>query len=89
MSIVGEITTEKLTTEEMERWRKAQEDSGWLREHWSEILNEYAGQSIVVAGGELFADDGVREALERARQKYPDRLPVVRYIPSYTGKWIR
>lgn len=28
MPIVGEITTKKLTAEEMERWRKAQEDSG-------------------------------------------------------------
>jgi hypothetical protein len=58
------------------------QDQKWIYEHFSELVNKYAGKYISVAGGEVVAvGDSVKEVDDAARGKYPTVIPSVLRVP--------
>src|SRR5262245_39175497 len=55
----------------------------WFNEHAKElgVFKLYRGRYVAAAGGELFVAETPEEVERLAREKYPDELPHVRYIP--------
>jgi len=59
------------------------EDQKWIYEHFTELVNKYAGKYVSVAGGELVAvGDSAIEVDDAARKKYPTIIPSVLRIPK-------
>ena len=56
-------------------------DDEWIRRHFEELVDKYAGQYAVVAGGELFVGYDARQLHEAARRKHPDVIPTSFPIP--------
>ena len=57
-------------------------DQEWIREHFSELVEEYAGKYIAVAGGELVAvGNSLKEVHEIALEKYPHIVPSILRVP--------
>lgn len=56
-------------------------DDEWIRRHFEELVDTYAGQYIVVAGGEVFAGDDVRRLEANARRKHPRVIPTGMPVP--------
>ena len=46
-----------------------------------EVYQRYRGRYVAAAGGELFVADTPEEVRRLAREKHPDEMPHVRYIP--------
>jgi hypothetical protein len=58
------------------------EDQKWIHEHFSELINKYAGKYVSVAGGDLVAvGDSAKEVDDAARAKYPTVIPSVLRVP--------
>lgn len=58
------------------------DDQKWIYEHFSELVNKYAGKYISVAGGQVVAvGDSVKEVDDAARAKYPTIIPSVLRVP--------
>ena len=58
------------------------EDQKWIYEHFSELVDKYAGKYVSVAGGGVVAvGDSVKEVDDAARAKYPTITPSVLRIP--------
>jgi len=58
------------------------EDQKWIHEHFTELVERYAGKYVSVARGELVAvGDSVKDVDEAARAKYPDIVPSVLRVP--------
>ena len=55
----------------------------WFSEHAAEleVFKKHRGHYVAAAGGELFVADTPEEIEHLVREKYPDELPHVRYIP--------
>jgi hypothetical protein len=55
----------------------------WFNEHAMElqVFNLYRGRYIAVSEGEIFVGDSRHEVEKLARQKHPDDVPHVQYIP--------
>ena len=45
------------------------------------VYQRYRGRYVAAAGGELFVADTPEEVERLAREKHPDDMPHVRYIP--------
>ena len=56
-------------------------DDKWIRQHFEELVDRYGGQYIIVAGGEVFADDEVRRLEAKARRKHPGVIPTGMPVP--------
>ena len=56
-------------------------DDEWIRQHFEELVDRYAGQYILVAGGEVFAGNDVRRLEAKARRKYPRVTPIGMPVP--------
>ena len=56
-------------------------DDEWIRRHFEELVDKYAGQYAVVADGELFVGHDSRQLDEAARRKHPGTLPTGLRIP--------
>ena len=55
----------------------------WIYEHFSELVDKYAGKYVSVAGGELVAvGNSVKEVDDAARAKYPTVTPSVLRVPK-------
>lgn len=79
---VFEVTTRRLSDEEIEEHRRQQEDSRW----WAQQpAGPYAGKFAAVVNCEAFMGTTWEEAEQQARAKYPDRKPVVTYVPPAKG----
>ncbi len=58
------------------------EDQKWIYEHFSELVKNYAGKYVSVAGGGVVAvGDSVKEVDDAAREKYPTLIPSVLRVP--------
>ncbi len=55
----------------------------WLDRHVKElkVFKLYRGRFVAAAGGELFVADSREEVGRLAREKHPDEMPHIRYIP--------
>ncbi len=56
-------------------------DQDWIRRHFEELVDKYAGQYAVVAEGELFVGHDARQLDETARRKHPSVMPTGLRIP--------
>ena len=56
-------------------------DDEWIRRHFEELVDKYAGQYAVVAAGELFIGEDARRLFAEARRKHPDVVPTGMPVP--------
>ena len=56
-------------------------DDEWIRQHFEELVDTYAGQYAVVAAGELFVGQDAHHLFAEARRKYPHVVPTGMPIP--------
>jgi hypothetical protein len=57
-------------------------DDLWIVEHFSELVEKYAGKAIAVVNEQLVAVGNTELEVELiARQKYPDKIPSVLTVP--------
>lgn len=78
------IIEEKPMTPEMARlFEQARRNLRWFSDHAEElgIFKLYRGRFVAVSGGELFVGDSRAEVDRMAREKHPDELPHIRFIP--------
>mgnify|MGYP001594740836 CR=1 FL=1 len=61
--------------------RKRLDDAAWIRRHFEELVDKYAGKYAVVAEGELFVGYDARQLDEAARRKHPGIIPHGLRIP--------
>lgn len=69
---------------ELERlFAQARRNLLWFSEHAEElrVFQLYRGRYLAASGGELFVGDSRAEVERRAREKHPDEMPHIRYIP--------
>jgi hypothetical protein len=57
------------------------DDAAWIREHFEELVERYASQYAVVAGGELFVGYDPVPLERQARHKHPATIPSVLRVP--------
>ena len=64
-------------------FEKAERNRQWFNQHVRklDIYERYRGQYVAAASGELFASDDPQKLRRLVRDKYPDDVPHVRYIP--------
>jgi len=56
-------------------------DDEWIRRHFEELVDKYAGQYVVVAAGELFAGQSARALFAKARRRHPHVIPTGVPVP--------
>jgi hypothetical protein len=56
-------------------------DDEWIRQHFEELVDKYAGKYAVVAGGELFVGNNAKVLFQKARKKHPGVTPTGLPIP--------
>ena len=64
-------------------FEQAERNMVWLSDHADELelFTRHRGRYVAAAGGELFVADSGEEVRRLARQKHPNEMPHVRYIP--------
>ena len=75
------VRTEKTTAEELQRFQRDEEDYEWLSAHAQEIEAQYRGKFIAVVNQQLFVAESWEEVQAKAKAAFPDREPIVEYIP--------
>lgn len=75
------VKIEPKNEEEYNKFIADEKDSSWLSENYDEIKNNYKGKYIAVVNAELFVGETAEEAEKQAKMKYPDRDPLIDYIP--------
>ena len=70
--------------EELEKLDKEIElDDEWLTEHSYELSKEHPGEHVAVIDQKAVAfGKDFSEAYRKAKRKFPDRAPLVSYIPK-------
>ena len=71
--------TDKVKTK-TKKWTMDNDDE-WIRIHFEELVNKYAGEYIVVARGELFLGKDPKTLDNEARKKYPGVIPIGMPVP--------
>ena len=83
--VMNDIIIEELPMPpEMARlFEQAERNLLWFSEHAQElgVFKLHRGRFIAVSGGELFVGDSRAEVDRLAREKHPDELPHIRFIP--------
>ncbi|MBI1743182.1 hypothetical protein HYR54_08970 [Candidatus Acetothermia bacterium] len=65
---------------------KPSEEFRWFSQHRLELSQKYLGKHIAIIGHEVAGhSQDPREAYRQAKQKYPDREPLLAYIPEAEG----
>lgn len=77
------IEDHPMTEEMAQSFEKARRNLLWFNDHVQEleVYKRYRGRYVASAGGELFVADTPEEVRRLAREKHPDDLPHIRYIP--------
>jgi hypothetical protein len=75
------IKIESKNEEEYQQFLADEKDSSWLSDHYDKIEEIYKGKYVAVVNEELFVGETSEEARVQAKRKYPDRDPLVDYIP--------
>ena len=73
---------EPATPESVQRAHQLLEDQQWYAAHSQELHDRFAGLFVAVAGGEPFAAATREAAYELAKQRRPDRDPIVFFLPK-------
>lgn len=63
---------------------KAVDNDGWLRNHFEEVIDRYAGGFIFVVNGKIVytnKDGTAGELAKKVRSEYPDRTPLFFRVP--------
>jgi len=82
------VESRPATEEEKKKVQEADIDDKWLSQHSAEIWEKYKGKYIAVIEQTLFIGDTWEEAISKAKEKYPDRIPLVRHIPYKRRIWV-
>ena len=69
-----------MKTKRLQR-NKRSDDRTWIRRHFGDLVNKYAGQYAVVADGELFVGTDAAQLEREARRKHPNITPSGMPIP--------
>lgn len=80
----GVIIEEHEMTPELARmFEQARRNLRWFSENAErlEVFKRCRGRYVAASGGELFVGDSRAEVERLAREKYPDEMPHIRYIP--------
>ena len=56
-------------------------DEEWIRKHFEELVDNYAGKFVAVSNEELFEGKSYKEAREAAMKKYPAVNPSIIQVP--------
>jgi hypothetical protein len=77
------IEEHPMTPEFKLMFEKAKKNLDWFEANCIklDVFNRYRGKYVASSEGELFVADTAEEVRELAREKHPDDLPHIRYIP--------
>ena len=75
------VRAEEITSEELQKFQQDEEDYEWLSAHAQEIEAQYKGKFVAVVNQQLFVGESWEEARAKAKAAFPDRDPIVEYIP--------
>jgi hypothetical protein len=75
------VQTEEVTAEELQKFQQDEADYEWLSAHAQEIETQHKGKFIAVVNHQLFIGESWKEAQAKAKAAFPDRDPIVEYIP--------
>ncbi|TET13214.1 hypothetical protein E3J84_00325 [Candidatus Aerophobetes bacterium] len=82
------VESRPATEEEKKRVQEVTADSNWLSHHAAEIWEKYKGKYIAVVEQTLFVGDTWEEAISKAKEKCPEREPLVKHIPYKRRIWV-
>ena len=77
------IEEHEMTPEIARLFEQARRNLFWFSENAErlEVFKRYRGRYVAAAGGELFVADTPEEVRRLAKEKHPDDMSHVRYIP--------
>ena len=73
---------EPATPESIQRAGQLLEDQQWYADHSQELHSRFAGFFVAIAGAEPFTAATREEAYALAKQRKPDREPIVFFLPK-------
>ncbi|MEW6095398.1 MAG: DUF5678 domain-containing protein [bacterium] len=82
------VESRQATEEEIRKFQEVEADGNWLSEHSAEIWEKYRGKYIAVIEQTLFVGDTLEEAISKAKERCPEREPLVRHIPYKRRIWV-
>lgn len=82
-----DLGVREMTNEEVGKIKQNEEDEKWWGENVLEISEKYKGNYIAVVNKEAIVGETYQEAYEKAKKKYPDREPLIEYIPFKKEIW--
>jgi len=82
------VESRPATEEEKQRAQEVTADSNWLSQHSAEIWEKYKGKYIAIVEQTLFVGDTWEEAISKAKERCPERGPLVRHIPYKRRIWV-
>lgn len=57
-------------------------DDDWIRDHFEELVDKYAGKYVAVSNQEIAGvDESALKAEQKALKKYPNLIPSVLRVP--------
>jgi hypothetical protein len=83
-----DLGTVEVSEAELEAWWQDEEDIQWWNEHAPELEEKYRGRYIAIVNKEALVGDSYDEAYQQAKAKYPDREPLMDYIPFKKEIWV-
>ncbi|MFH1563318.1 MAG: DUF5678 domain-containing protein [Nitrospirota bacterium] len=82
------VESRPATEEEKRRTQEADVDDKWFSEYSAEIWEKYKGKYIAVVEQTLFVGDTWEEVISKAKERCPEREPLVRHIPYKRRIWV-
>ena len=83
-----DLGTQEMTDEELEKVRQDEEDEKWWNENSLEISEKYKGSYVAIVNKDVLVGETYQDTYEKAKRKYPDREPLVEYIPLKREVWV-
>lgn len=81
-----EITDSAEQARVKQSFEQARRNRKWLEARWSELVSQFVGKHLAVAGEEAFIGETVEEAIAQARAAHPDdQGMLVRYVSPAEG----
>jgi len=77
------IEEQEMTPELARLFEQARRNLDWFDEHAEAlgVFKLYRGRFVAASGGELFVGESRAEVERLARERHPDEMPHIRYIP--------
>ena len=83
-----DLGTQEMTAEELEKVRQDEEDEKWWNKNSLEISEKYKGSYVAIVNKGVLVGETYQDTYEKAKRKYPDREPLVEYIPLKREVWV-